>query len=87
MTRVNNYKVGTAEGLLYPVRGGTDDWFFYACGVFAMTPEVGGRNDGFWPAKSRIFQLAHENLEANLLLAEYAGDQRIADFQNERSKK
>lgn len=84
MTRVNNYRVGTAEGLLYPVRGGTDDWFYYSCGVFAMTPEVGSRGDGFWPNKSRVFPLAHENLEANLLLAEYAGDQRIADFQSQK---
>lgn len=72
MTRQNGYRYGTAEGLLYPVRGGSDDWFFQEQKVFAMTPEAGGSSDGFWPKASRILPLAQENLEANLLLAEYA---------------
>lgn len=73
MTKINKYRAGTAPGLLYPVRGVSDDWFYKAEGVFAMTPEVGGYSDGFWPSPSRYFPLAQENLEANLLLAEYAG--------------
>ncbi len=76
MTKENNYRYGTAEGLLYAVRGCSDDWFYKAMGtkgnIFAMTPEVGDRGDGFWPRPSRIFPLAQENVEANLLLAEYA---------------
>lgn len=72
MTRINGYRYGTAQQLLYAVRGDSDSWFFKDAGVFAMTPEVGGGGDGFWPSKSRIFPLAQENLEANLLLAEYA---------------
>lgn len=73
MTKINGYRTGTAPGLLYAVRGVTDDSFYKAKGVFAMTPEVGSRSDGFWPRASRIFPLAQENLEMNLLLAEYAG--------------
>ena len=76
MTKINKYRYGTPSGLLYAVRGDSDDWFHKSDGnkgtIFAMTPEVGGRGDGFWPSPSRIFPLAEENLEANLLLAEYA---------------
>jgi hypothetical protein len=76
MTKVNRYRYGTAEGLLYAVRGCSDDWFHYAQGtkktVFAMTPEVGSSFDGFWPSPSRFFPLAEENVESNLLLAEFA---------------
>ena len=37
--------------------------------ILAYTPEVGNT---FWPDPSLIIPLADENLEANLLLAEYA---------------
>lgn len=73
MTKINGYSYGTAQGLLYAVRGDSDDWFFQEAKVYAMTPEVGGSSDGFWPKSTRVFPLAQENLEANLLLAEYAG--------------
>jgi len=72
MTKINGYRYGTAEGLLYAVRGGSDDFFYKVKNVFSLTPEAGGSSDGFWPSSSRIFPLAQENLEANLLLAEYA---------------
>jgi hypothetical protein len=51
-----------------------------------MTPEVGSRSDGFWPRANRIFPLAQENLESNLLLAEYADDHRIVEYQKLNSK-
>ena len=72
MTRINGYRHGTAQGLLYAVRGVADDYFYKERGVFSMTPEAGGYSDGFWPTASRYWALAKENLEANLLLAEYA---------------
>lgn len=72
MTRVNGYRHGTAPDLLYPVRGVSDDWFYQEIGVYSMTPEAGSGSDGFWPSQARIFPLAKENLDANLLLAEYA---------------
>lgn len=74
MTKINGYRYGTAQGLLYAVRGDSDSWFYKEAKVFAMTPEVGGSSDGFWPASSRIFPLAQANLESNLLMAEYAGE-------------
>jgi len=73
ITKINGYRHGTAEGLLYAVRGDSDSWFYKEAKTFAMTPEVGKSSDGFWPSSSRIFPLAQENLEANLLMAEYAG--------------
>lgn len=41
--------------------------------IIAFTPEVGTREDFFWPQPSRIVPLAQENLLANKLLAYYAG--------------
>jgi hypothetical protein len=79
MTSQNGYSYGTAEGLLYAVRGVSDDWFFKEHNIFAMTPEVGGSSDGFWPAASRYMTLAQENLEANLLLAEYSDQVKMAE--------
>ena len=73
MTKINGYRYGTAPGLLYAVRGDSDDWLYKEMGIFALTPEVGGYSDGFWPSASRILPLCEENLDANLLLAEYAG--------------
>ncbi|WP_372366471.1 M14 family metallopeptidase [Candidatus Uabimicrobium sp. HlEnr_7] len=72
MTQQNGYRIGTAEYLLYAVRGVSDDWFDEV-GVFAMTPEVGGSSDGFWPGPSRMVELTEENIEANLQIAEESG--------------
>jgi len=72
MTKINGYSYGTAQGLLYAVRGDSDSWFFQEPKVYAVTIEIGSSSDGFWPSSSRIFTLAEQNLEANLLLAEYA---------------
>ena len=41
--------------------------------IFAMTPEVGRADDGFWPASDRIIPLSQENMYANLTLARLAG--------------
>ncbi len=76
---MNGYSPGTAWQLLYPVRGSSDDFLYDGDPesngkVFAMTPEVGGDNDGFWPAQSRIFPLAIENLNPNLYYTWVAGD-------------
>lgn len=79
MTKINGYRYGTAPELLYAVRGVSDDWFYQEKKTFSLTPEAGSGSDGFWPSQSRIFPLAQENLEANLLLAEYAGQVRAED--------
>lgn len=72
MTQKNGYRIGTAEYLLYAVRGVSDDWF-HDVGVFAMTPEVGSGSDGFWPGPSRMVKLVEENIEMCLQIAEESG--------------
>jgi len=37
--------------------------------IFAILPEVGNANDGFWPPPERILPLAEENLYSNLVYA------------------
>lgn len=69
MTKKNGYRIGTAQYLLYAVRGASDDWF-HKNGVFAMTPEVGTSADGFWPGPSRMVRLVEENIEMCLQVAE-----------------
>lgn len=71
MTAKNGYRIGTAEYLLYAVRGVSDDWF-HVNGIFAMTPEIGSSADGFWPGASRMTRLVEENIEMCLQIAEEA---------------
>ena len=74
MTAINGYIYGTSWEILYRVNGGSDDWMYgeqtTKPKIMAYTPEVGHT---FWPDPSEIIPLADENLEANLLLAQYAG--------------
>ena len=74
MTAVNGYTYGTGPDILYPVNGDSDDWMYgeqtTKPKILSYTPEVGHT---FWPDPSQIIPLADENLEANLLLALYAG--------------
>lgn len=81
MTRFNGYQTGTdMQTVGYSTRGNSDDFFYDGDTVsnggkiFAMTPEVGSSSDGFWPAQSRIFPLAQENLYPNLYYAWVAGE-------------
>jgi hypothetical protein len=75
---MNNYTVGNAwQTVHYTVNGDAVD---YSYGeqveknkVYALTPEVGGSGDGFWPSPSRIVPLAQLNLGPNLYYAWIAG--------------
>lgn len=75
---VNNvwYTTGTPWQTLYNVNGGSFDWEYGETTnhlkVFAVTTEVGGVSDGFWPPQNRILPLAQENLPANLFMARIA---------------
>jgi len=82
MTFSNGYLYGTdIETVGYNTRGNADDWmygkpdtvFTERSQIISMTPEVGNFQDGFWPDPERIIDLCAENLEANKLLALYAG--------------
>ena len=78
ITRYNKYHVGTANQTVnYSANGTSDDWMYgeqiNKSKIFAMTPEVGRADDGFWPASDRIIPLSQENMYANLTLARLAG--------------
>jgi carboxypeptidase T len=58
---------------LYAASGDSDDWMYADSSkpkVFAMTPEVGSQDEGFWPPSSRILQLCKENVLANIMVAQ-----------------
>jgi len=74
---INGYAPGPGW-ILYPTNGDSDDWGYGEQTLknknFAMTVEVGGYDDGFWPETSRIPDLLAENLPFNLYLANAAGN-------------
>jgi hypothetical protein len=76
LTKYNAYKYGTdLETVGYSTNGSSDDWMYGETVskpfMFAMTPEVGNSNDGFWPAINRIIPLCEESNYMNLKVAEY----------------
>ncbi|HMR47391.1 MAG TPA: M14 family zinc carboxypeptidase [Bacteroidia bacterium] len=78
LTTYNKYAAGTANQTVgYMVNGSSDDWMYgeqtLKPKTFAMTPEIGSADDGFWPQQSRIVDLCKENMYANLMLARLAG--------------
>ena len=75
MTRLNNFVFGTgSETVGYTVNGVSDDWFYAETPekpiVYAMTPESGPGQYGFWPPMSEIERLAKESHEMNLTAIE-----------------
>gem|GEM_PF-442174 len=76
MTDYNGYHQGTGPDILYVTNGGSDDWMYEGTPnqtIFAMTPEVGSADDGFWPPPDRLIPLVRETLHQNKLLAFAAG--------------
>ncbi len=81
ITTYNGYTYGTdLQTVGYSTRGNSDDYEYDGDiastngNIFAMTPEVGGFSDGFWPPQSRIYPLAEENLLPNLYYTWVAGE-------------
>ncbi|UCD37408.1 MAG: hypothetical protein JSW54_11330 [Fidelibacterota bacterium] len=77
LSMLNNYRHGNGvETLNYLMNGEAVDWLYGESvtkpAIIAMTVEVGTGSDGFLPDTSRIMALILQNLEANLLLAEWA---------------
>jgi hypothetical protein len=76
-TAVNGYDPERSY-FFYPTNGTTDDWGYGEQTLknknFAITVEVGGDADGFWPPTNRITPLVQENLEANLFFARFAAN-------------
>ena len=69
LTEENGY-LNRQSSELYEAAGDSDDWMYGDVStkpkILAMTPEVGGNSDGFWPAQTRIVPLCKENLHQNL---------------------
>ncbi|MFD1551746.1 hypothetical protein DNU06_02400 [Putridiphycobacter roseus] len=62
----NNYNAIKSSGL-YAAAGDSDDWMYDGDlvnkpKIYALTPEIGNDNDGFWPAQNRILPLCQENV-------------------------
>ncbi|HLT46695.1 MAG TPA: M14 family zinc carboxypeptidase [Rubricoccaceae bacterium] len=79
LTHVNGYTYGQGSITLYLTNGGAYDWMYgeqeTKPKAFAFTVEVGY---WFWPDPIDVYALADENLEANLLLARFAGAPPVA---------
>lgn len=73
----NGYETGPIY-ILYLTNGVSVDWHYGANlehpKIYAISEEVGGGSDGFWPPTSRITPLVSENLEPNLFYARIAGN-------------
>ena len=77
MSLGNGYTAGQGIRILYAVNGEFNDWAYgdqvLKPRAFTWTPEIGGPNDSFWPAPSRIVPLAEENLRGSYYVASIAG--------------
>ncbi len=70
---LNGQALPPGHWISYTTNGDANDWMYGETSekniIFAILPEVGDENDGFWPVPERIFPLAEENLYANLIYA------------------
>lgn len=63
VSKSNHYVYGRDnETINYISHGSSDDWM-YENDMLAFTPEIGNNDDGFWPPKSRIPEIAEETLK------------------------
>jgi hypothetical protein len=73
MTRENGFVYGTPWEILYTTNGDANDWLYgeqlTKNKVYAVTPEVGNDNDGFWPSAERIIPLCQTTMLMNFLAA------------------
>jgi hypothetical protein len=70
LTQRNGYLDGLGiETVGYITNGDSDDWMYAETGIFAMTPEVGDVDDGFYPPGERIIPLCQSTLDLNLVAA------------------
>lgn len=73
MVQYNGYQ-NAKSSTLYPAAGDSDDWMYIddlgsKPKIYAMTPEVGGDDAGFWPASGDILELCRETWWQNKTLA------------------
>lgn len=78
LTTYNGYTYGTADQTVgYIVNGSSDDWMYgdqvTKPKIFAMTPECGDAQFGFWPPASEIIPLCHNTMFQNISAAQLTG--------------
>jgi len=65
MAAYTGYQTGCPWEILYNVNGGSIDWYYGEQTTknksYALTTEIGGDGDGFWPEAYRIQPLCQEN--------------------------
>ena len=76
LTKENRYTYGTGvETVSYTTNGDADDWMYGAeeekPRIFAMTPEIGIREHGFWPEKEDVEHLCQAALHQNIQAASF----------------
>lgn len=76
LTKENRFIYGNGiETVQYLTNGDSDDWMYGESVVkdqiFALTPEVGNSDDGFWPGIDRIIPLCKSTLPQNIQAAEF----------------
>ena len=76
LTKDNRYTYGTGlETVSYTTNGDADDWMYGEVDekptIFAMTPEIGTREHGFWPARQDVEHLCQAALRQNIQAASF----------------
>jgi len=81
MSSYNGYTAGPTATTIYDANGGSDDWYYgedkLKSRTIAFTIEIGGEEDGFWPALFRVPTLVEENLQP-LMFAARAADRMFS---------
>jgi len=76
LTKENRFIYGNGiETVQYLTNGDSDDWMYGESiekdQIFALTPEIGNSDDGFWPEINRIIPLCKSTLPQNIQAAEF----------------
>jgi len=74
LTYCDGFTYGSAlQTVGYVANGISDDWMYgeqiSKPKIFAMTPEAGSTDDGFWPAQANITTIAENTLDQNIYAA------------------
>jgi hypothetical protein len=89
LTRCSGFKYGTGDQTVgYLTNGDSDDWMYGEQStkpmILSMTPEAGSGIDGFWPAITRIIDIAKITMDQNLSAARVVAAYGEAEVLNDR---
>jgi len=76
LTKCDGFTYGNGpETVGYSTNGVSDDWMYGAASkpkIYALTPEAGSVDDGFWPLQSNIIPIAENTMDQNIKFARLA---------------